>query len=90
MSHVDSAPLTTSAAVAASAIASAAAMVLQQLGVASYPQPRVACRQAATMSSFVSGLSRVVAGPAAIAAHVEMCRAGLRGSGVRRSDSDAR
>ena len=38
MSHVDSAPLTTSAAVAASAIASAAAMVLQQPGLSRMAQ----------------------------------------------------
>ena len=40
--------------------------------------------QLVTRSKWVSCMFRVVAGPAAVAAHVEMCRAGLRSGGGRR------
>ena len=40
--------------------------------------------QLVTRSKWISCMFRVVAGPAAVAAHVEMCRAGLRSGGGRR------
>ena len=72
------------AAVVGASVVQPVTMLLWRVGVALCTQSMLACMQLVTRSKWVSCMFRVVAGPAAVAAHVEMCRAGLRSGGGRR------